>query len=117
MLVTFGARKRPDDEDDMSELRDIPRVPGPFVRKPLRDSENDRIKFLTNVHRDHGDVVRARHGVFEVVMSADADFSHEVLVEKADAFVKGYGLSVFMRPMLGNGLLTSEGSFHRRSAR
>jgi cytochrome P450 len=114
MVVTFGARKRPNDEEDMSELRDIPRVPGHPLFGNLFEIKNDRIGFLTTVHARHGDVVRARQGVFEVVISADGDFSHEVLVENADAFAKGYGLSVFMRPMLGNGLLTSEGTFHKK---
>ncbi len=98
----------------MSELRDIPRVPGHPLLGNLLEIKNDRIGFLTNVNARHGDVVRARHGIFDVIITADGDFAHEVLVEKADSFAKGYGLSVFMRPMLGNGLLTSEGSFHKK---
>jgi cytochrome P450 len=114
MVSSPRARKRREDEADMNELRDIPRVPGHPLFGNLFEIRRDRVGFLTTVNARHGAVARARHGIFDVLVSADADFTHEVLVEHADAFAKGYGLSVFMRPMLGNGLLTSEGSFHKK---
>src|SRR5437870_533692 len=43
---------------------------------------------------------------------ADAEIAQEILVDKADAFTKGRGLSVFLRPLLGEGLLTAEGEVH-----
>jgi cytochrome P450 len=59
-----------------------------------------------------------RLGLFisAVVVSAP-DLVHAALVEKEDAFVKGVGLSLFGRPLLGAGLLTSENGFHRRQRR
>jgi cytochrome P450 len=50
-------------------------------------------------------------------MVSSPALAHEVLVEKEDAFVKGQGLSLFARPLLGKGLLTSEGDFHRKQRR
>ena len=101
----------------MSELTDLPKVPGNFVFGNLLEFRSDRFGFLTRVNAQHGPVVRARHGIFATVICADADFAKEVMVDHADAFEKGYGLSVFMRPMLGNGLLTSEGAFHKKQRR
>ncbi|HVY49051.1 MAG TPA: cytochrome P450, partial [Minicystis sp.] len=101
----------------MNDVHDLPKVPGHPLLGSLLDVRRDRVGFLSTVNARHGDVVRMRHGVFPVVVSADAAFSHEVLVDQADAFQKGFGLSVFMRPMLGNGLLTSEGAFHKRQRR
>jgi len=42
------------------------------------------------------------------------DLAREVLVQQADAFVKSAGLRRFSRPLLGDGLLTSEHDKHRR---
>jgi cytochrome P450 len=104
-------------EDDMSDIKDLPKVPGHPIFGNLFQIKNDRVSFLTRANADHGSVVRARHGIFDVIVSADHAFSHEVMVEKAESFQKGYGLSIFMRPLLGNGLLTSEGSFHKKQRR
>ena len=101
----------------MSELRDLPRVPGQPLFGNLLQMKDDRIGFLTRANAEHGPLVRVRHGVFDVLLTTDGDFAHEVMVEKAEHFAKGYGLCIFMRPMLGNGLLTSEGRSTRSSAR
>ena len=98
----------------MSELRDLPRVPGHPLFGNLLQMKDDRIGFLTRANAEHGPLVRVRHGIFDVLLTTDGDFAHEVMVEQAPHFAKGYGLSIFMRPMLGNGLLTSEGSFHKK---
>ena len=47
----------------------------------------------------------------------DPALAHAVLVEHNDAFMKGPALSFFMKPMLGNGLLSSEGEFHHKQRR
>ena len=48
-----------------------------------------------------------------VVIVSTPDLVHEVLVTQADSFAKGNAFR-FLRPIIGNGLLTSEGEFHRR---
>jgi cytochrome P450 len=50
-------------------------------------------------------------------MVSSSSLAHEVLVEKADSFLKSAGLSVFARPLLGDGLLTSERDVHKRQRR
>ena len=45
---------------------------------------------------------------------SSAELAHQVLVEHADDFVKSRGLGKIARPMLGDGLLTSEHELHRR---
>jgi cytochrome P450 len=79
-------------------------------------TRGDRVAFLRGVTERHGDIARLSRwgGLLTVTMLSSAEMAHEVLVERAEDFVKGYGLSLFARPLLGNGLLTSEGSFHRR---
>lgn len=85
----------------------------------LRFRRGDRVTTLVTVARRDGDIARMPWfgGLVKANIISSADMAHEVLVEQADAFMKGYGLSYFARPLLGNGLLTSEGGFHRRQRR
>jgi cytochrome P450 len=48
-----------------------------------------------------------------VVIVSSPDLVHELLVSEAESFVKGTTFR-FLRPVIGNGLVTSEGDFHRR---
>jgi cytochrome P450 len=85
----------------------------------LRSRSRDRVELLLGITARYGDVVRIPWwgGLIKVNVVSSADMAREILVEQADAFVKGYGLSYFARPLLGNGLLTSERDFHRRQRR
>ncbi len=91
-----------------------PRVPGLPLIGNLIDFQKDRIGFATRVAREHGDLVEVRIGFIPVLMATSPALAHEVLVEKNDAFVKSAGLSVFARPLLGDGLLTSEREEHKK---
>ncbi len=53
-------------------------------------------------------------GPVPVYAASSAELAHQILVEHADAFVKSRGLGKIARPMLGDGLLTSEHELHRR---
>jgi cytochrome P450 len=82
----------------------------------LLDLRRDRIGFQHRAARA-GDVVPMRLGLFRAVMISSPEVAYEVLVAQNDAFVKSQGLSIFARPLLGNGLLTSERDFHRKQRR
>jgi cytochrome P450 len=92
-------------------------VPGAFFLGNLLDFRRDRIAFSHRVARDHGAIAQTRMGVVRLLLVSSPAIAHEVLVEKNDAFVKSAGLSVFARPLLGNGLLTSERDVHKRQRR
>src|SRR5438046_6265390 len=92
----------------------VPVVPGQPIVGNLLHFRNDRIGFLTRVPEMFGDIARARFGLFRVVVVSSAELAHETLVEHNDAFMKGYGLSYLAKPLLGNGLLTSEHELHKR---
>ncbi len=94
-----------------------PRVRGLPVIGSLLDFRNDRIGLLLRVIRDHGEVARMKMGFFRVLLVSSPEGAHEVLVGKADAFKKSAGLSIFARPVLGDGLLTSERDVHKRQRR
>jgi cytochrome P450 len=91
----------------------LPRISdNPLLGSILRYRE-DRFGFLKSLAEGSG-IVRARMGAFPLVLVTSPEIAHEALVQKDADFVKGFGLSLFGRPLLGNGLLTSEGETHRR---
>jgi len=69
------------------------------------------------IAHQYPDIARFRGGIFHPIVLTDPALVHQVLVEKADAFVKSYGLSLFARPLLGQGLLTLERDEHKKRRR
>lgn len=95
----------------------LPRVPGRFLFGNLAQLRADRVGLLLRVAGEVGPLARIRVGTRSGLIVTTPEVAHGVLVEHADAFQKGYGLSVFAKPLLGDGLLTSEGDLHRRQRR
>jgi cytochrome P450 len=97
--------------------RAIPRVPGYPVVGSLLEYRADRFGFLERLGSELPEMARMRMGLVPVLVTSSADIAHEALVEKPDAFTKGPGLAVFGKPLLGGGLLASEGALHKRQRR
>jgi cytochrome P450 len=93
---------------------DVPRLPGSFVFGNLFDFQKDRIGLQHRVARELGDIAELRIGFIPLLMMSSPALAHEMLVEKQDAFIKSAGLSVFAKPLLGEGLLTSEHGEHKK---
>lgn len=72
--------------------------------------------FLRKLALDYGDVVRFRLGPLDTFLVNDPDLIRAVLVTHDRRFSKGPGMRVVQR-LLGQGLLTSEGAYHRRQQR
>jgi cytochrome P450 len=79
-----------------------------FRRNPL--------KFLTRLAREHGDIVHFRMGPQHVLLLNHPELIRDALVTRGDHFHKGRALQRSKR-LLGEGLLTSEGEYHRRQRR
>ena len=69
----------------------------------------DRIALVTRAMREHGDIVHFRLGPRRLVLAAHPDAIRRVLVDNERNYRKGLGLAD-ARPLLGDGLLTSEGA-------
>jgi cytochrome P450 len=76
----------------------------------------DPLGFFTQLRREHGRFVHYRIGPRRVWFIADPELIQDVLVKQARSFLKDQGLES-TKPLLGEGLLTSEGEFHRRQRR
>lgn len=87
----------------------------PFVGSILSLRENPP-EFFAQLAAKYGDV--ARFSVFgrEARLFSHPDLIHEVLIEQPKNFRKSRGLQL-AKALLGDGLLTSEGDFHKRQRR
>jgi cytochrome P450 len=90
----------------------IPAVPGlPLVGNWLA-FRRDRLGLLDQAAR-LGPIARISMGNIPLYIVTCGDLAHDVLVEHDASFQKSVGVQV-MRPLLGDGLLTAEGDYHRR---
>ncbi len=93
--------------------------PGPKPRFPganLLALRRDTLSFLRGLAATYGDLVHFEVGKQHYFLINDPDVIRDVLVTDYRNFQKGRGLEIAKR-LLGEGLLTSEGEFHRRQRR
>ena len=91
--------------------------PGPkdalFGITLYRASQREPLRFMERLSRTFGDVVHFKIGKQEVYLLNHPDLIKGVLLSHYTNFVKGRGV-VRRNNFFGEGLLTSEGDFHRR---
>ncbi|MFM7148321.1 MAG: cytochrome P450 [Gemmataceae bacterium] len=91
-----------------------PSPPGHFLFGHLSELRKDLLGFYSRIHREQGDVALIRFGLRPVYLINRPDLIEEVLTSRN--FIKHYALRM-NRLLLGNGLLSSEGSFWLRQRR
>src|SRR6266700_765209 len=97
--------------------RTVPAGPiGHFLLGNLLDISRDQLGFLLDCARTYGDRVELRFGRRRIVVLNSPRDVEEVLVNQQRNFKKGYFYRV-LAPLLGNGLLSSEGDFWLRQRR
>ena len=77
----------------------------------------DPLAFLSGTRDRYGDVVRVALGPMEATLLSHPDLVEDVLVTRNKLWRKDKFLQTTLRPVLGEGLLTSEGDFWRRQRR
>lgn len=91
--------------------------PGPKSRffgvELQRASRRDPLGFMERMAREHGDIVYFKIGQRRVYLLNHPEYIKDVLVSHYANFLKGRGI-VRKDNFFGEGLLTSEGNFHRR---
>ncbi len=90
----------------------VPLVPGLPLLGNLLDFRRDRLA-LQDTAAKTGPLARLQLAHIPLYVVTDAELAHEVFVVHADKYKKSRALQ-FLRPMLGDGLLTSEGETHKR---
>lgn len=93
--------------------------PGPkgtLIAGNLRAFANRRLDFFVDVARAYGDLASFRFGPKRIFLASHPDLVEQVLVADARHYVKHFGARMY-KPVLGNGLVTSEGEFWLRQRR
>ncbi|MDT0449074.1 cytochrome P450 [Streptomyces hesseae] len=99
----------------MTRPSDIPTVPGLPVVGSALDLALRPHAFLSTLSR-YGDLSAVRLGPTRAFFVSHPDLVHQMLVTDADRFVRGR-LFQKIKPLLGEGLVMSEGAVHRRQRR
>ena len=93
--------------------------PGPKTRIPLGhlfSYRRDSLGFLKMISKEYGDIVHFKMGPIRVVLVNHPDYIKEVLSTGHRNFIKGRPLEM-AKELVGEGLLTSEGDYHKRQSR
>jgi len=93
------------------------RPPGPRIGRleAVRAFRRDSLG-LFELAASHGDVAFFRAGPFGIYVLSHPDLVKDILVVRHRDVMKGRGLQA-LKELLGEGLLTSEGDFHRKQRR
>jgi cytochrome P450 len=97
----------------------VPAVNGPrawFPGQLMLAFQRDRLGFLSRMIEKYGDVVHFRIGRRRFYLLSHPDAVRDLLITLDASFTKGPALRA-AKVTLGEGLLTSEGDFHRRQRR
>jgi cytochrome P450 len=78
---------------------------------------HDPLDFLCSMRRAHGDVVDVAVGPLKVTLLSHPDLVEDILVTRSKLWKKDRFLQTNLRPVLGDGLLSSEGDFWRKQRR
>jgi cytochrome P450 len=100
----------------MTATLSLPGPRGHWLLGNLTEFRRDMLAFFTRCARDYGDAVVFHLGPKRIVLLSSPSLVEEVLVTGNRHFVKHYILRLLI-PLLGNGLLTSEGDFWLRQRR
>ena len=90
--------------------------PGPkgtLLGGNVRQFRAGLLDFLLDTARDYGPLASFRIGPRRVFLASGPDLIEQVLVTDAKHYIKHFGARAF-KPVLGNGLVTSEGEFWLR---
>ncbi|MGZ3457717.1 MAG: cytochrome P450 [Archangium sp.] len=83
----------------------------------LRGYRVDPFVRWTNIRREHGDVARYRYGLFDTFFISSPEGVKRVLQDNVTNYTKEHPSYAMIKRLVGNGLLTSEGSFWLRQRR
>jgi cytochrome P450 len=83
----------------------------------LRAMRSDRLGFLLACYQTYGDTVYFKLGPRHAYLMNNPDDTRSVLVEQAEHFYKAPLFKKHTAPVIGDGLLTSEGELHKRQRR
>jgi cytochrome P450 len=100
----------------MASLHTLPGPRGHWLLGALPRLRTDMLGFFEQCFREHGDAAYFRVANRRSMLLSHPDAIEQVLVTENRRFIKNYAL-IFLRPLLGNGLLLNEGPAWLRQRR
>jgi len=94
-----------------------PRATGLPVVGSMLAFQRNPLQFLCGTRDRYGDVVRVQIGPLKVTLVSDPNLVEDILVTRNRLWRKDKFLQTTLRPVLGEGLLSSEGAFWRKQRR
>lgn len=85
--------------------------------KILRGYHVDPYERWTSIQRQYGDVARYKYGLSDTFFISSAEGAKRILQDNVSNYTKQLPTYAMIRRLVGNGLLTSEGSFWLRQRR
>jgi len=79
----------------------------------IRSFGSTLLDFLRDTAKEYGPLASFRVGPKRIFLASDPDLIDQVLVRDAKHYIKHFGARAF-KPVLGNGLVTSEGAYWQR---
>jgi cytochrome P450 len=79
--------------------------------------KRNKLAFLTESARAHGDIVHFRPGPWHAYLFSNPAHIREILVDRAAEFPKHRIMRWLWEPLLGNGMIVSNGEEHKRQRR
>jgi cytochrome P450 len=101
----------------MGRIEDLPRVANASWLGSFGRTTAERLTMQREVAAASTPLVRGRILHLPLVLPAQPEACHQVLVTKAKSFEKSPGLRVLLHDLAGQGLFTSEGELWRRQRR
>lgn len=83
----------------------------------LLQFKKNKLAFLIDAARTHGDIVHFRPGPWHAYLFNNPEHIREILVERAAQFPKHRITRWLWEPLLGNGVIVSNGEQHKRQRR
>jgi cytochrome P450 len=103
----------------MTTMTTRPKLTGPkggYFFGSVAAFRRDQLRFYEASFRDYGDVVETKMGPYRTLLVYHPDAIEELLVTRNRDFIKSPGIQL-LRPLLGDGLLLSEGDTWLRQRR
>ncbi|UCG25221.1 MAG: cytochrome P450 [Chloroflexota bacterium] len=97
-----------------AQKRHPPGPKGHFLLGNLRDFSHDPPAYLVHLAEEYGPISRLRVGPFWAYLIAQPGYVREVLIGRAANFPKARLSQLILGKFLGQGLLLSNGGFHRQ---
>ncbi|KGP72163.1 cytochrome P450 [Pontibacillus yanchengensis] len=100
----------------MTEKMIVKGPKGKLIRGHLPAFKQDPLAFLDKIRKEHDDMAKIRFAHQTIYHILDANLIKEILITQASSFQKARAFKQ-IKPFVGEGLLTSEGDFHKQQRR